>query len=67
MVASHVVRSDDFTSSVAIARAAIRSSTGSRTRRPFVPNQRGFKEDRGFIDWLGMHWAEASVTGALDS
>src|SRR6266567_885609 len=25
---------------------------GSRTCRPFAPNQRPFKEDRGFIDWL---------------
>src|SRR6516162_1400992 len=26
---------------------------GSRTCRPFAPNQRPFKEDRGFIGWLG--------------
>src|ERR1700746_1944189 len=25
---------------------------GSRTCRPFAPNQGPFKEDRGFIDWL---------------
>src|SRR5215831_2650306 len=25
---------------------------GSRTCRPFAPNQSPFKEDRGFIDWL---------------
>src|SRR5215471_21001462 len=25
---------------------------GSRTCRPFAPNQSHFKEDRGFIDWL---------------
>src|SRR5215468_11206032 len=25
---------------------------GSRTCRPSAPNQRRFKEDRGFIDWL---------------
>jgi hypothetical protein len=25
---------------------------GSRTCRPFAPNQSAFKEDRGFIDWL---------------
>jgi hypothetical protein len=27
---------------------------GSRTCRPFAPNQRGFKEDRGFIAWLDL-------------
>src|SRR6266446_2404924 len=26
---------------------------GSRTCRPFAPNQSPFKEDRGFIVWLG--------------
>src|SRR6186997_3694072 len=26
---------------------------GSRTCRPFAPNQGPFKEDRGFIVWLG--------------
>ena len=26
---------------------------GSRTCRPFAPNQTPFKEDRGFVDWLG--------------
>jgi len=34
---------------------------GSRTCHLFVPNQRGFKEDRGFIDGLGLLCLLASL------
>src|SRR5215475_15494661 len=36
---------------------------GSRTCRPFAPNQSHFKEDRGFIDWLDGLAGLRSVDG----
>src|SRR6266516_1813332 len=35
---------------------------GSRTCRPFAPNQGPFKEDRGFIVWLGRGGSAPSIS-----
>src|SRR5438105_11631868 len=35
---------------------------GSRTCRPFAPNQSPFKEDRGFIGWLGLQLSAANLS-----